>query len=201
MMLRLNTPLLSPFLLVLLLLVACQPSAMPGSTETVPTTPVIATEQREGGLSLAPARPDIFASVKLSSDLSHLSQGQREMVALLIEASQVMDQLFWLQAWGDKSELLETISDPGALRFAQINYGPWDRMDGDKAFIAGVGPKPPGAGFYPADMSKAEFEAWSEPDKKGHYSLVRRNAAGALALLPFHQAYATPLAGVAVLLR
>jgi hypothetical protein len=186
-------------LLALLLLVACQQTEAPAPAElTATAAPTVQSLEKTAPSAV---RPEIFATVRLSSDLSHLSQQQREMVALLIQASQVMDELFWLQAWGDKDALLGSLSDPASLLFAEINYGPWDRLAGDKAFIAGVGPKPLGAGFYPADMSKAEFEAWSEPDKKGQYSLVRRNAAGALELLPFREAYAAQLNTVAPLLR
>ena len=45
------------------------------------------------------------------------------------------------------------VEDPLVIRevrrFAEINYGPWDRLDGDRPFVDGVGPKPKGARFYP----------------------------------------------------
>ncbi|MDH5262135.1 MAG: Zn-dependent hydrolase, partial [Gammaproteobacteria bacterium] len=80
-------------------------------------------------------------------------------------------------------------------------YGPWDRLDGNKPFIDGVGAKPPGANFYPVDMSREEFEAAYLPGKKGLYSLIRRDAAGALTLVPYHVAYANELKAAADLLR
>ena len=39
-----------------------------------------------------------------------------------------------------------------------INYGPWDRLNGDKPFISGIGPKPDGATFYPPGMTKEDLE-------------------------------------------
>ncbi len=70
-----------------------------------------------------------------------------------------MDELFWLQAMGPKDPFLARIQDETTKKFAMVNYGPWDRLDGNKPFIAEVGPKPEGANFYPVDMTKEEFEA------------------------------------------
>ena len=61
--------------------------------------------------------------------------------------------------------------------------------------------KPLGARFYPADMSKAEFEAWDEPEKKGLYTLVTRDDAGELQLTPYSKAYESQLQEAADLLR
>ena len=132
----------------------------------------------------ADKRYDIYTEVELTADLSHLSDAQREMLSLLIDASDIMDDLFWLQTYGNKNALLNSIEDPAQRRFAEINYGPWDRLEGDKPFVAGVGVKPLGANTYPADMGKQEFERWDEPDKRNKYSLVERAADGSLKLVP-----------------
>jgi hypothetical protein len=123
------------------------------------------------------------------------------MLKLLIEASEIMDELFWLQAYGEPEPLLESIEDPAQRRFAEINYGPWDRLDGDKPFVAGVAEKPAGARFYPEDMSKAEIEAWEQDGKDGLYSLVERDDSGTLVLVPYSEAYATQLQAAGALLR
>lgn len=147
-------------------------------------------------------RPGIYADFTLTADLSDLSDGQREMIKLLIDASQIMDDLFWRQAFGDDYESwLETIADADTRRFAELNYGPWDRLDDDKPFMKGVGAKPPGANFYPADMSKEEFEAAYLPGKNGLYSLIRRQPDGSLKLVPYHVAYTDELKAAADLLR
>ncbi len=153
-------------------------------------------------LEVVEPRPEIYADFTLTTDLSGLSDSQKEMIRLLIDAAQIMDDLFWRQAYGDNYESwLESIADADTRRFAELNYGPWDRLDGNKPFIEGVGAKPPGANFYPADMSREEFEAAYLPGKKGLYSLVRRDAAGALTLVPYHVAYAEELKAAADLLR
>ena len=124
------------------------------------------------------------------------------MIGLLIEASDIMDDLFWRQAYGDDyATWLDSISDIDTRLFAEFNYGPWDRMDGNKPFINGVGAKPLGANFYPADMSKEEFEQSYLPGKADLYSLVRRDAEGNLTLVPYHVAYADELKAAADLLK
>lgn len=147
-------------------------------------------------------RPEIYAEMTLTADLSELSDEQREMIGLLIAASEIMDDLFWAQAYGDDHEAwLASIDDADTRHFAELNYGPWDRLDGDKPFIEGVGAKPPGANLYPADMSKEEFEQAYLPGKNGLYSLIRRDQEGSLTLVPYHVAYADELKAAADLLR
>jgi len=147
-------------------------------------------------------RPEIYADFTLTADLSHLNDGQRQMIALLIDAAQIMDDLFWRQSFGDDYEAwLDSITDDRTRRFAELNYGPWDGLDDDKPFMDGFGPKPLGAQFYPQDMSKEEFEQAYLPGKAGLYTFVRRDPAGELYLVPFSVEYKEELANAARLLR
>ena len=153
-------------------------------------------------LEVVTPRPEIYADFTLTADLSELTDNQRQMIRLLIDASQIMDDLFWRQAYRDDYETwLESIADADTRRFAELNYGPWDRLDGDKPFMKGVGSKPLGANFYPADMSKQEFDAAYLPGKNGLYSLIRRDDEGALKVIAYHVAYAVELKATADLLR
>jgi hypothetical protein len=147
-------------------------------------------------------RPDIYAEVALTAELTYLTDAQREMIGLLIEAADIMDGLFWQQAWGDNhQQWLESIGADAARRFAAINYGPWDRLANERPFIEGAGPKPLGANFYPADMDTEEFKAAYLPDKDGSYTLIRRDETGALKAVPYHVAYASELKEAADILR
>lgn len=150
-----------------------------------------------------PEKLDDYVTVKLNADLVALSETQRDMLPLLIQAAKVMDQLFWRQAYGDKDQLLGSITDPEARKLAAINYGPWDRLGGNAPFLAGVGPKPAGANFYPADMTKDEFEAAvaEDDDLRSQYTLVRRDGAGKLIAVPYHQAFPDELGKAAEHLR
>lgn len=76
-----------------------------------------------------------------------------------------------------------------------------DRLDGDKPFVDGAGPRPPGAMSYPADMTEAEFDAANLPGKDSLYTLLQRDAAGKLVVVPYHVAYKAELEQAATLLR
>ena len=67
---------------------------------------------------------DQYATVRLTTDLSTLSERERQMIPLLIEAAQQMDPIFWEQAYGNKDSLLATIDDPATRRYVEINIGP-----------------------------------------------------------------------------
>ena len=150
----------------------------------------------------AEVRPQIYAEFPLVADLSHLSDSQKQMIVKLIEASQIMDDLFWRQAFGDRyPEWLSGIGVDRTREFAELNYGPWDRLDDEKPFIDGVGEKPLGAQFYPADMTREEFNAADLAGKVDLYSFLRRDETGALVAVPYHIEYATELGRAAELLR
>lgn len=155
-----------------------------------------AEQEIEGSL----ARPEIYSQVALDQDLSMLSDTQKQVVTLLIEAGEITDQLFWQQVWGDKDALLNGIEAPKTKLFAEYNYGPWDRLNADKPFIEAFGPRPAGARFYPEDMSKEEFDAWEQDGKDGLYSLVKRDSEGELTLVAYSDVYADELNAIATLL-
>lgn len=151
--------------------------------------------------SPAQQRLAAYAKVKLTADLSAFNVRQKKMLALLVQAADSMNALYWRQAWGDPAPLLEKITDPATRELVDVNFGPWDRLDGDVPFVDGVGERPAGAQFYPADMGKAEFESAPLADKTSLYTLLRRDAHGKLVTVPYHVAYREALAKTAGLLR
>lgn len=148
----------------------------------------------------ARVRPQIYAPVKLNTDLSKLDARQLRLVWLLIQAAQVMDSLFWQEAWGAPDSIPMKHPPPEVRRFFAMNYGPWDRLAGDAPFIDGVGPKPKGARFYPADLTDTEFKAWDDPGKNGRYTMVRRDSTGKLTAIPYHRFFGAPINRAAALL-
>jgi len=142
-----------------------------------------------------------YTTVPLTADLSALDAGDRRVLELLIEASQAMDDAFWKQAYGDKSRLLGSISDPALRQFALINYGPWDRLDSDAPFLDGVGPKPAGANLYPADVTKEEIENAGDDALTSLYTMVRRDDDGALEAIPYSEFFKDEIAVAAHRLR
>ncbi|MDD4426425.1 MAG: Zn-dependent hydrolase, partial [Mariniphaga sp.] len=130
-----------------------------------------------------------FASYTLSTDLAQLTEKERQMIPILLKAAKIMDDIYWTQAYGDKNQLFSAGYDEYHTRFLEINYGPWERLKNNEPFLQEFGPKPDGANFYPADMTKEEFEAWDNDDKASLYTLIRRDANGALTAVPYHVAY------------
>lgn len=146
-------------------------------------------------------RLPIYEKVKLTTDLQKLSANERQMLPILIQAAEVMDSLYWEQAYPQRDSLLRTVKDEKTREFININYGPWDRLNGDKPFVAGVGPKPEGAGFYPQGITREELEKSDVKDKNGQYSIIRRNSAGKLESVPYHIYYKADLTKAADLLK
>ena len=130
-----------------------------------------------------------YASVKLTTDISHLSDNQKEMVKILFKVSDIMDEIFWMQNVGEKEAFLNSIENPELRKYAVINYGPWDELNNLAPFVEGYGEKPAGAEFYPHDMTKAEFEAFDHPDKTSLYTLIRRDENNGLKVVWYHEAY------------
>ncbi len=146
-----------------------------------------------------------YATFRLTADLSTLTDNERQMIPILIEAADAMDEIFWQQAWGDPDSLLEGLDDPIQRKLVEANYGPWDRLSGDEPIVPGVGEKPLGAGFYPADATREELETAFESASDGEalrslYTLVGRNELGFVPI-PYHEAFPEPTQRAAAKLR
>ena len=144
-----------------------------------------------------------YTPVRLTSDMAGLTERDRQVVGLLIDAAAEMDSIFWRQAFGEPDTLLASL-DAATREFAEINYGPWDRLANNQPFIAGYGAKPPGANFYPHDMTREELESaavGAAGNLVGAYTVVRRDANGALQAIPYHEAYRPYVERAAVKLR
>lgn len=194
----------APIVLSLLLAIsACNDNQTPAKEDMAEATPSAKSvvETKTTDAPITNPRFDIYKPVTLTADLSHLSDNQKKMIAKLIDASEIMDELFWLQAFGNKNDFLNSIEDTKTRRFADINYGPWDRLAGDKPFIESYTEKPLGAQFYPSDMTKEEFQAAKLEAGKDLYTLVKRNDKGELYTQNYHQAFAKQLNQAAELLN
>lgn len=134
------------------------------------------------------AKVQDYATVKIGiPDLSYISVNGREVLNLYRFAAMQADSIYWDQYSGLQKEM-DALDEGPEKDFAKINYGPWDRFTG-KAFIAGYGDQPKGANFYPADMTAEEFTSLNDSLKNSPYTLIRRDSAGALKIVPYHTAY------------
>ncbi|MEO5817050.1 MAG: M20/M25/M40 family metallo-hydrolase [Gemmatimonadaceae bacterium] len=137
-----------------------------------------------------------YTVVRLQADTTSLTKKERLMLPLLIDAAREMHGIYWEQVIGPRDSVMSRITDPVTHEFAEVNVGPWDRLDNNAPFTPGVGPKPHGANFYPRDMTKEEFEravasGGARADSlKGLYTMVRRSSSGALVAIPYSRMFA-----------
>ncbi|OUR62674.1 Zn-dependent hydrolase [Colwellia sp. 39_35_sub15_T18] len=170
------------------------PVASEATTNITPSSPALIPEFQN--------RLNIYKEVTLSADLSHLSANQKQVLSLLIDASKIMDDLFWQQAFSqDKQTFLSSIKNAQVRRFAEINYGPWDRLNGDKVFLTHNKTKAHGAEFYPEDMTKTEFEQTDLAEKDGLYSIISRDTEGKLMTIAYSEMYSDEINRAAAILE
>ncbi len=184
----------------------------------------VLTAAFSGFLAAAAALPNMtqlkemsarFAPVRLKVDESGLSAGDRQALVKLVEAGRLLNPLFMEQLWSGNRALYARVqadTSPFGKELAHyywLNKGPWSDIDDHKAFVAGAPDrKPLGANFYPENMTRAEFEAWtaklSKAEKEaaeGFFTVIRRDGSGKLTAVPYSQEYAASLKPAAALLR
>lgn len=141
-----------------------------------------------------------YARVDLTADLGHLSENQKEMLLILFRVADIMEELYWKQVFPDRDAAMATMVSSDVKEFFRINYGPWERLNGNLPWLPGYGEKPAGSGFYPADMTREEFELLGDERKSSLYTLIRRDPAGDLEVVPYHEAYSEEISLAAALL-
>ena len=156
-----------------------------------------------------------FAPSEMRVDISGLSPGDRKALVKLIEASRLLDELFLEQIWSGNrslhSKLRQDTTPLGKARlhYFWINKGPWSDLDDHTAFLPEVSAKKPlGANFYPADMTREEFESWAKAlsqDQRqaaeGFFTVIRRAGDRHLKAVPYSVEYRATLARLARLLE
>jgi hypothetical protein len=165
---------------------ACEPGST-GSADSTAATANAPDMQR---------RMSEYTTVHLATDTTVLTPKERQMIPILIEAAKAMDPIYWQQTYGSRDSLLAQVSDPGVRSFIDINYGPYDRLDDNAAFVPEVGPRPDGANLYPKNITKAEFDSVVAKSSKAHgdslkgqYTLVRRGPDSSLIAVPYKVAF------------
>jgi hypothetical protein len=155
-----------------------------------------------------------FAPTPLRVNTAPLSSGDRQALAKLIEAARIINDVFLDQYWSGARALhqqLQSDTTPlgrARLRFFWTNKGPWDELGEYRSFLPGSpARKLPGANFYPADMSKTEFEQWlkgqpeARPQAESFFTVIRRGSDRRLTAVPYSEAYRADLTRAAALLR
>ncbi|MEO0471936.1 MAG: hypothetical protein AAF206_20080 [Bacteroidota bacterium] len=128
-----------------------------------------------------------YAAVPLAPDIAHLSPRQKRLVPLLIQAAQLMDDIFWREAYGTPDSVLLSTADPELRQLLEINYGPWNRLNGNQPIFPFLSPKPSGANFYPADFQRTDLRRLSEQDLAHPFMLIRKDEEGNFITIPYHE--------------
>ena len=170
------------------------------------------------GLSQLQKMTARFAPTTLRVDTSKLSSGDRQALVKLIEAGRTMNEIFLVQYWSGNPALYSrlqkdtTALGKARLQYFWINKGPWSALDNFQAFVPGVPTqKLKGANFYPADMTREEFESWvaslskdAQEQAKGFFTVIRRktdSGAKSLVAVPYSEEYKGSLTRAANLLK
>ncbi len=165
----------------LTLITACQESARE-------------TADKEDGIK---GKLEMYAPVEIEVPWDLLDENQKQVVEKLYYACAIMDSIFLRQVSEDNPRLLQEIREKGdrdLLKFFKINFGVWDRRDENRPFYGDTG-KPDGAGFYPADITREEFNAYLQkhPEKREEfesgYTVIRRDGQGGLEAIPYSVYY------------
>jgi hypothetical protein len=152
-----------------------------------------------------------FSPTPITCDLSQLSASERAVLDRLIRASRLMDEIYLRQVSARNPEIREALEESKdrlakeALHYFTIAFGPWDPLAEDEPFV-GRFARPPGASFYPEDLSKEELKGWlaKHPEDEKAFkrpTTVIRRQGDRLVAVPYSKEYREWLEPAAKLLR
>ena len=161
-----------------------------------------------------PAQIRRFSPTVLTANTTRLPVNDRKALQKIIAAAKLLDPLFLRQVWSGNDELhKKLVADHTPLgrmllHYFLINDGPWSRLDENQQFIDDIPAKPAYANYYPADMTKDEFNTWmnslsaAEKEKAtGYFYTIRHDMSGGLRSVPYSEEYREFLEPAAKLLR
>jgi hypothetical protein len=152
------------------------------------------------------ARLAKWKNVDMPFHSAGLSDRERQMVDKLVEACRLLDDVYWRQSDLAGLALYKSTHNPDLKTLLTIMGGRWDLIDENRPF-AGAPPMPPGHDLYPHDLTRAAAEQYvkQHPDSKAAiydpYTVVKRQAAGALSATPYTTEYKAQLVPMAQALR
>ncbi len=186
---------------------AAPPLSAPPSARSVLMTRAISPAQVTARLARYPA-VKLTVPGKIPDDVA-------AMLPHLRQAADAIDRVYWQQVSADGPAMRAALRRTGRfeghqlakqfLQLLEIHYGPWDRHHNDDPFLS-QRQRPPGANFYPADISRREIDTWvhklpaTAPALFSPYTVVRRSGRD-LTTVPYSKAYAADLKVAADALR
>ena len=149
-----------------------------------------------------------IARIAMNPDVSFLNPEERQVVNLLIQAAELMNPIYLRQRSAENPQMraaIEAAGNAALLDMFDLHFGPWDTLAENHAFH-GAGPMPPGAGFYPTDLTKEQFDAYlaANPGERealtSGYTVVKRQG-DRLVAVPYNVEYKEWLEPAAKLLE
>ncbi|MCB9399227.1 MAG: hypothetical protein H6510_15540 [Acidobacteria bacterium] len=169
------------------------------TTQTQPKTDTLAQEVAK------------FAPTEMQVDLSFMKPSERATLSKLAELGPLIDSIYLKQTYAKNPEIRAEIeasqlpNKASVLAMFDLHFGPWDTLKHNEPFY-GTTPRPLGAGVYPSDLIKEEFEQWvtDHPDQeaafRSPYTVIQRTAEGLVAV-PYSMAYAGEIEAAAKILE
>jgi hypothetical protein len=158
-----------------------------------------------------PAQVAQFKLVSMPFSVTGLSEQERKMVYKLVEASRLLDSIYWRQSDPRGLDLYKRLTGCNTVmaqklrRYLMINGSRYDLLEGNAPFV-GSDPFSPGRALYPAGITRQEIEAYvaAHPEKKSQiyspYTVIKRQGQELIAV-PYHVEYAQWLKPAAAALR
>jgi len=151
------------------------------------------------------------AKINMEVNTSFLTEKERQVINRLNMVGDLMSEIYLRQVSENNPALRAEIAASDRadkallLDMFDLHFGPWDTFNEGHPFY-GDAPLPLGAGFYPTDMTKAEFEDWitahpeDETAFRSLYTVIRREGDNLIAI-PYSQHYREWLEPAADLMR
>jgi hypothetical protein len=157
------------------------------------------------------ARLARFKPVRMPYNASALTARERQMIEQLVIALHQFENIFWRQSDPEGLALYKALARMDAplaqktRHYLFINGSRWDLVNENEPFI-GRQPMPPGHALYPADLTRAQVDAYvaAHPDRKATifdpYAIVRRKGTELIGV-KYHDEFAAFLKPAAAALR
>jgi len=145
------------------------------------------------------ARVAEFRRVQMPFSTAGLSAREIQLIHKLVDACGYLESIYWRQSDPEALSLYQSLAgsksskDIELRRYLWINASRFDLIDNNKPFV-GSDPIPPGHGFYPANLTRAQVEQYvhDHPGQKAaiydQFTIVRWQG-GKLETVPYHIAY------------
>ena len=158
-----------------------------------------------------PQRLAKFQRVRMPFRTEGLTAREQQLVRKLVEACGYLESIYWRQSDPEALTLYQSLAssmnkrDVELRTYLRINASRFDLIHQNEPFV-GTGSMPPGAGFYPANLTRDQVEQYvkEHPEQKAaiydQFTIVRLNQ-GNLETVPYRIAFRAFLEPAAKALR